>query len=78
MLIMIINVNTNTIILILNTNTMLNTSTVLNTNTVLLIILNTSTVSFHHFKSQKIKLSVSNPKSKHVAYLSVLSQISNC
>ena len=36
------------------------------------------TVSFHNFKSQKFKLSVSNPKSKHVAYLSVLSQISNC
>ena len=35
------------------------------------------TVSFHNFKSQKIKLSVSNPKSKYVAYLSVLSQISN-
>ena len=38
----------------------------------------TSTVSFHNFKSQNIKLSVSNPKSKYVAYLSVLSQISNC
>ena len=37
-----------------------------------------TTVSFHNFKSQKFKLSVSNPKSKHVAYLSVLSQISNC
>ena len=36
------------------------------------------TVSFHNFKSQKIKLSVSNPKSKYVVYLSVLSQISNC
>ena len=36
------------------------------------------TDSFHNFKSQKFKLSVSNPKSKHVAYLSVLSQISNC
>ena len=36
------------------------------------------TVSFHNFKSQKFKLSVSNPKSKYVAYLSVLSQISNC
>ena len=30
------------------------------------------------FKSQNFKLSVSNPKSKYVAYLSVLSQISNC
>ena len=38
----------------------------------------TSTVSFHNFKSQNFKLSVSNPKSKCVAYLSVLSQISNC
>ena len=37
-----------------------------------------STVSFHNFKSQKLKLSVSNPKSKYVAYLSVLSQIYNC
>ena len=34
------------------------------------------TVSFHNFKSQNFKLSVSNPKSKYVAYLSVLSQIS--
>ena len=34
--------------------------------------------SIHNFKSQNFKLSVSNPKSKHVAYLSVLSQISNC
>ena len=36
------------------------------------------TVSFHNFKSQNFKLSVSNPKSKYVAYLSVLSQISSC
>ena len=36
------------------------------------------TVSFHNCKSQNFKLSVSNPKSKYVAYLSVLSQISNC
>ena len=36
------------------------------------------TVSFHNFKSQKFKLSVSNAKSKCVAYVSVLSQISNC
>ena len=36
------------------------------------------TVSFHNFKSQDFKLSVSNPKSKYVAYLSVLSQITNC
>ena len=35
-------------------------------------------VSFHNFKSQIFKLSVSNPKSKYAAYLSVLSQISNC
>ena len=33
------------------------------------------TVSFHNFKSQIFELSVSNPKSKYVAYLSVLSQI---
>ena len=37
-----------------------------------------ATVGFHNFKSQNFKLSVSNPKSKHVAYVSVLSQISNC
>ena len=36
------------------------------------------TVSFHNFKSQNFKLSVSNPKSKYVAYVSVLSRISNC
>ena len=36
------------------------------------------TVSFHNFKSQIDKLSVSNPKSKYVGCLSVLSQISNC
>ena len=36
------------------------------------------TVSFHNFKSQDFKLSVSNPKSKYVAYVSVLSRISNC
>ena len=35
-------------------------------------------VSFHNFKSQNLKLSVSNPKNKYVAYVSVLSQISNC
>ena len=35
-------------------------------------------VSFHNFKSQNFKLSVSNPKSKYVVYVSVLSQISNC
>ena len=38
----------------------------------------TGTVSFHNFKSRNFKLSVSNPKSKYVAYLFVLSQISNC
>ena len=38
----------------------------------------TPTVSFHIFKSQNFKLSVSIPKSKYVAYLSVLSQISHC
>ena len=37
-----------------------------------------NTVSFHNFESQNVKLSVSNPKSKYVAYLSVLSQTSNC
>ena len=36
-----------------------------------------STVSFYNFKSQSFKLSFSNPKSKYVAYLSVLSQISD-
>ena len=42
------------------------------------VILLITTVSFHNFKSQNFKLSVSNPKSKYVAYLSVLSQNSNC
>ena len=37
-----------------------------------------STVSFHNFKSQNFKLSVSNLKNKYVVDLSVLSQISNC
>ena len=37
-----------------------------------------ATVSFHNFKSQNFKLSVSNPKSKYAAYVSVLSRISNC
>ena len=37
-----------------------------------------STVSFHNLKSQNFKSSVSNPESKYAAYLSVLSQISNC
>ena len=36
------------------------------------------TVSCHNFKSRNFKLSVSNPKSRYAAYLSVLSQISNC
>ena len=34
-------------------------------------------VSFHNFKSHNFKLSVSNPKNKYVAYVSVLSRISN-
>ena len=37
------------------------------------IIINPLTVNFHNFKSQIFKLSVSNPKNKYVAYLSVLS-----
>ena len=37
-----------------------------------------TTVSFHNFKSQNLKSSVSNPKSKYVDYLSVLPQMSNC
>ena len=36
----------------------------------------TYTVSFHNFKSHNFKSQ--NPKSKHVAYVSVLSQISHC
>ena len=39
--------------------------------------LDTDTASFHNFKSQNFKLSISNPKSKYVAYVSVLSRISN-
>ena len=35
-------------------------------------------VNFHNFKSRNFKLSVSNPISKYVVYLSILSQISNC
>ena len=38
----------------------------------------TIAVGFYNFKSRKFKLSVSNPKNKYVAYVSVLSQISNC
>ena len=37
-----------------------------------------NTVSFHDFKSQNFKSSISNPKNKYAACLSVLSQISNC
>ena len=37
-----------------------------------------SKVNFHNFKSRYFKLSVSDPSSKYVAYLYVLSQISNC
>ena len=37
-----------------------------------------TTVSLHNFKSQNFKSSVSNPNNKYVAYVSVLSQISNC
>ena len=37
-----------------------------------------NTVSFHNFKSRNLKLSVSNPKSEYVAYVPVLSRISNC
>ena len=32
------------------------------------------TVSFHNFKSRNFKLSFSNPESKYVAYLPVLSR----
>ena len=37
-----------------------------------------TTASFHNFKSRNFKLSVSNPKNRYVAYVSVLSQVSNC
>ena len=37
-----------------------------------------TTVSFRNFTSRNFKLSVSNPKRKYLAYLSVLSRISNC
>ena len=40
--------------------------------------LSSGIVGFHNFKSRNFKLSVSNPKSKYVAYVSVLFQISNC
>ena len=53
------------------------------TTTIIMVITTTiimfiATVSCHNFKSQNFKLSVSNPKSKYLAYLPVLSQISNC
>ena len=35
-------------------------------------------VSFYNFKSRNFNLSVSNPKSRYVVDLSVLSRISNC
>ena len=41
-------------------------------------LLQPCSVTFHNFKSQNFKLSVSNPKNKNVAYVSVLPQISNC
>ena len=37
-----------------------------------------TTVSFQNFKSQNFKLSVSNLENEYVAYVSVLSRISNC
>ena len=45
---------------------------------VMVIVRVVAKVGFHNFKSQNFKLSVSNPKNKYVAYVSVLSQISNC
>ena len=52
--------------------------TVISINMLILVLLTHITVSFHNFKLQNLKLSVSNPKNKYVDYLSVLSQISNC
>ena len=54
------------------------TVTITITMTVRIHASNTHTVSFHNFKSQDFKLGVSNPKNKYVAYVSVLSQMSNC
>ena len=48
-----------------------NTTTNTNTNT----NNNDDTVTFHNFESQNLKFSVSNPKNKYVAYVSVLSRI---
>ena len=45
---------------------------------IIIVIIIIVTVSFHNFKSRNFKLSVSDPKNKYVAYVSVLSQISNC
>ena len=56
----------------------MNISIIITTIIITIIICISCTVSFHNFKSQNVKLSVSNPKSKYVAYVSVLSQISNC
>ena len=47
-------------------------------NTSIHINIDVNTIGFHNFKSQNFKLSVSNPESKYVAYVSVLSQVSNC
>ena len=46
--------------------------------TIIVYILYYITASFHNFKSQNLKLRVSNPENKYVVCLSVLSQISNC
>ena len=47
------------------------------TTTVIVVASITYTASCHNFKSLNFKLSVSNPNRKYVAYVSVLSQISN-
>ena len=44
----------------------------------IIIVVVMFTVSFHNFKSQNFKLSVSNPEKENVVYVSVLSQISDC
>ena len=45
-------------------------------NSIMIMLMNA--VSVYNFKTKDFKLSVSNPKSKYVAYVSVLSQFSNC
>ena len=48
-------------------NNIIHTNTIINLISISIISIINITVSFHNFKSQNFKLSVSNPKSKYVA-----------